>query len=299
MAKDNQAASDTNTHSAAFLTNLSATLILAALIALGIYVNVNKLIIGTQSSPGYSAVNLDTTSWNVACTVLGTAIGILVTVGFSTQDDVITRRELASEKGVRAMFLRPLTLRRGLEQVIRLPLPIERTILVILTVVTALTSAAVVALFGIRATTEEIINPTASFPLAALNETFFENFPGGGVVPIGAPVYFPHTSQLSGFLYKLAYITSLKMQNTYAIPDPYVLYIPKQGPLGDNIYATLNTGGIGLSTSSYLQYSGQPDGFDMPVRFEFDGLRAHVFGTNVSVSCEDVSSQYTVKEDTN
>ena len=131
-----------------FFTNLCASLILAALIALGVYVNINNLIVGDVSTNGYSVVDLDTTSWNIACTIVGTVAGILATIGFSTEDDIITRRELASDRGVCAMFFRPLTLRRGLEQIIRLQLPVERTILVLLTVVMALTSATVVALFG-------------------------------------------------------------------------------------------------------------------------------------------------------
>ena len=94
--------------------------------------------------------------------MVGTAVGLIAAVAFANQDDGITRHKLASDRGVVAMFLRPLTIMRGAEQVFRLQLPIKRTLLVILTIATALVSASTVALFGIRAVTDEIINPSAS-----------------------------------------------------------------------------------------------------------------------------------------
>lgn len=148
----------------AILTNLLATVLLAALIGLGIYVNLNKLVVSNISSNGYKTVDLDTTTWNIGCTIVGTAVGLLAAVGFAMQDEYLTRRELARDRGVVALFLRPLTIKRGVEQVFRLQLPLERTLLVLLTIATALTSATVVALFGIRATVDEIINPAGSYP---------------------------------------------------------------------------------------------------------------------------------------
>ena len=71
-------------------------------------------------------------------------------------------------------------------------------------------------------------------------------------------------------------------------------YLPEQGPLGDNIYETLYTGGVGLNVSSYLQYSGISEGFAMPARFEFNKLRASIFGTHVNVSCRNVTSDFTM-----
>lgn len=292
MAKGQKGAS----HGVALFTNISASILLAALIGLGVYVNVNKIIVSNGRSDGYKIINLNTTSWNVACTIVGTAVGILASVAFSSQDDTITRREMATPRGVVAMFLRPLTVKRGAEQVFHLQLPLERTLLVILTITTALTSAAVVALFGVRQITDQVVNPAPSFPLAALNGTFFESGRGGGsgVFPIGSPVNNPQISQLTGFLYRAAYIKGLKERDDYNAFNTYVTYLPEQGPIGDTIYENLNSGGIGLNVSSYLQYSGQPDGFQMPARFEFDALDATVFGTHVNVSCRNASADYTV-----
>jgi hypothetical protein len=149
----------------------------------------------------------------------------------------------------------------------------------IFTIAAALMSATVVALFGIRANAEEIVNPVASRPLRALNSTFSVSDWGR----CGSPVDNSVRSQLSGFLYKAAYITGRKMKNNYEIGPPY---LPEQGPLGHTIYGKLNTGGIGLNMSSYLQYSESPHGFSMPRKFEFNELRASVFSTHVSVSCQ-------------
>ena len=281
-------------HGVAVFTNLTTTVLLAALLALGVYVNINTIIVGNDSTNGYKTVNLDTTSWNIACTVIGTAVGILAAVAFASQDDCITRRELASDRGVVAMFLRPLTVKRGAEQVYRLQFPFERTLLVILTIATALMSAAVVALFGIHASKEVIVNPSSSYPLAGLNGTFFENGRNSGLFPAGSPTHSSVTSQLSGFLYKASYIMGQKMRGTYTPFQIYTSYIPEQGPLGDTIYATLNTGGVGLNVSSYLQYSGQTNGFSMPSKYEFNNLHASVFGTHVNVSCDNVTSDYSV-----
>ncbi|KAI4171732.1 MAG: hypothetical protein LQ348_006881 [Seirophora lacunosa] len=281
-------------HGIAFFTNLAASLALIALLALGVWVNVNRFIVGDESTHGWKAVKLDTTSWNIACTVVGTAVGILAAVAFSNQDDVITRTELAHHRGVLAIFLRPLTLKRGLEQIYSLQMPWERTFLVLSTVVTALMSATVVALFGIHASQQEIINPLSSYPLAELNSTFFENDREGALFPSGSPTSSSVAGQLSGFLYKAAYITGQKIRANYNPYDPYISYLPEQGPLGDTTYRVLNTGGVGLNASSYLQYSGIPSGFSMPAAFEFNELQATVYGTHVNVSCQDVTSAYTI-----
>ena len=281
-------------HTLAFLSNAIAFASLATLVALGVYVNIKSILIGHISTNGYQVVNLNTTYWNVACTIVGTAVGFLAAVAFANQDECITRRQLAGDRGVMALFLRPLTLRRGLDQIAHLHLLPERTLLVVLTVAAALTNAAVVALFGIRSTTDCVVNPIASYPLAALNSTFLFSDRGGGVFPIGSPAYNSVTSQLNGFLYKAAYINGLIAKHEYSpFSAPYTTYIPEQGSIGDNIYAGLNTGGVGLNVSSYLQYSGVTDGFNMPAEYEFNKLQAGVFGTNISLSCQDATASYT------
>ena len=288
------AAEEKNFHDLAFLSNAIASVPLATLLALGIYLNVKNILVGNVSTNGYYVVNLNMTYWNVACAIVGTAVGVLAIVALANQDEYITRCQLAGDRGVVALFLRPLTLTRGLEQIVHLRFPPERTLLVILTIAAALTNAAVVALFGIRSTTERIINPIASYPLAALNLTFFNSDRDGAVLPAGSPTFSSEASQLSGFLYKAAYINGLITRGQYVpVSTPEVPYIPEQGSIGDTMYAGLNTGGVGLNVSSYLQYSGVTDGFDMPVEYEFNKLQAGVFGTNISLSCQNATASYT------
>ena len=288
------AAEEKKFHALAFLSNLIAFVLLATLLALGVYVNVKNILVGNISTNGYNVIKLNTTYWNVACTIVGTAVGFLAAVALANQDERITRSQLARDRGVMALFLRPLTLRRGLDQISHLHVPPERTLLLILTIAAALTNAAVVALFGIRSTTERIVNPSASYPLAALNATFFESDQDGAVLAAGSPTFSSEVSQLSGFLYKAAYINGLINRGQYVpFNTPEVPYIPEQGSIGDTVYAGLNTGGVGLNVSSYLQYSGVTDGFEMPAEYGFDKLQAGVFGTNVSVSCQNATASYT------
>ncbi|KAI4179406.1 MAG: hypothetical protein LQ346_007202 [Caloplaca aetnensis] len=247
-------------HLGAFLTSLTSSLCLAALLGLGIYVNVNKFIVGTESTPGYQVVDLNTGSWNIVCTVVGTAVGILAAVAFSNQDDILTRRELAHDRGVLAIFLRPLTIKRGLEQIRSFQLPVQRTILIICTIATALMGAATVALFGVHASRELIINPSSSVALAGLNETYFENARDEGLFASGIPTASSVSGQLSGFLYKAAYIAGRKIRGSYSPYEIYAAYLPEQGPLGDTTYAALNTGGGGaecVEISSVLGLHGR------------------------------------------
>ncbi|KAL8852638.1 MAG: hypothetical protein Q9221_002518 [Calogaya cf. arnoldii] len=230
-------------HSLAFFTTLASSLCLSILLALGVFANVNKFIVGTDSTQGCKAINLDTVSWNVACTVVGTAVGILAAVAFSNQDDVLT---------------------------------------------------CLVALFGIHASQEEVINPSSSVSLAALNQTFFATSRKGELFAAGPPTSSVVSGQLSGFLYKAAYIAGREMLKDNDPHDPYTTYLPKTGPLGDTIYRRLNTRGVGLNVSSYLQYSGITDGFNIPARFEFNELNAIVYATQVNLSCQNATSEYTI-----
>ncbi|KAL8809348.1 MAG: hypothetical protein Q9200_003500, partial [Gallowayella weberi] len=210
------------------------------------------------------------TSWNTACTIVGTAAGILAAVAVSNQNDVLTGRELAKDRGIIAIFLRPLTVKRGLEQIVSLQLPLQRSILINSTVAIALRSAAVVALFGIHASREKITKPSSSIPLADLNQTVFENDRSGTLFPSGIPVYRSVTGQLSGLLYKAAYITGRKKRNNYNPFDNSVAYILQPGPLEDTIYDVLNTEGVGLDVSNYLQYSVYITSLGKPAMFEFN-----------------------------
>ncbi|KAF2226853.1 hypothetical protein BDZ85DRAFT_55488 [Elsinoe ampelina] len=289
-------AKDNTSHGLAFLTNFTASLVLAALLGLAVWVHKVRFVIAPESTHGYQAIDLDTSTWNVACTIVGTAVGLFTTVAFSMQDDIITRRELASDRGVRAIFLRPLTLRRGAEQIWHAQLAIGRSTLVFLTLASALTTAATVALFGIRGSTEVGVNSYPSFPLAALNMTWTERL-GDAVLAMTPPLQRPTSNHLTSLLYRSALVAGLKARNAYGPRKIYEPYLPESGTIGDTLYETLSTGGVGLNTSSYLQYWNDPDGFDMPNRFEFNGIAGRVFGTHINVTCTNVSAEYTWSED--
>ena len=73
------------THVLLLINNVLAAILLAALTALGVYVNIKNIIVADIATTGYPVANLDTTSWNVACTVVGTAVGLLAAVAFANQ----------------------------------------------------------------------------------------------------------------------------------------------------------------------------------------------------------------------
>ena len=64
MAKDDQ-----NFHVVSLLNKVIATLSLATLTALGVYVNLNRTVVANVATHGYRVVSLDTLYCNVACTV--------------------------------------------------------------------------------------------------------------------------------------------------------------------------------------------------------------------------------------
>lgn len=286
----------------AVITNLAAAVLLTALVTTGIYVTTIKHYVGRFSTNNYPIIRLDTTYWNVGCTIVGTAIGTFTVIAFAMQDECLTRHELVTERGVVAMFLRPLTIKRGGNQVARLQLPLERTLFVLLTLTAALSSATVVALFGVRSVSDVVVNPLPSFELAAfdyMDYTFIFQDKDGGLSPEGYGMGFntPVKALLAGFLYKAAYIAGLKARGQYQLPSPSYIHLPEQSQIGSNTYETLYTGGIGLNVSSYLQYTGMTEGFSMSADFSFNRLEAIVYGTHVDVTCTNVTSEYSVETD--
>ncbi|KAJ5363459.1 uncharacterized protein N7496_009172 [Penicillium cataractarum] len=273
-----------------FIVNLLAAICLAILIALGVYVSKTTILVGGTSSPGFPVIKVDTNSWNVGCTVIGTAVGLLLSWGFSSYDDLLTRKELQSPDGVLAMYLRPLSAMRGLNQLQRRRFPATRSFLILASAVSSLTSAATVAIFGIHTARVTVTNPSASYPL--------DHFPGGGWVrnpdkSSYSVVIAPEVSLLSSFLYRDSYIRSLQ-----AIGQGNLLgkgnWQPESGTIGSTNYPGLNTSGIGLNMSSYTQYSGPSSGFNLPTSYTFERLDAKVFGTIVDVTCTNATALYTV-----
>jgi hypothetical protein len=172
------------------------------------------------------------------------------------------------------------------------------SLLVLLTLTAALSSATVVALFGMRSVSDVIVNPASSFGLAAFySPLFFQDKDGGlsGEGNWGNPFNTPVKGSLVSFLYRAAYMTGLKARGAYDANRR--IHPPEQGQVGSNIYETLYTGGIGLNVSSYLQYTGMTEGFSMPANFSFNKLEAIVYGTHVNVTCMDVTSEYSLNTD--
>jgi hypothetical protein len=277
----------------AVITNLAAAVLLTTLVALGIYVTTTKHYVGRLGTNNYPVIGLDTAYWNVGCTIVGTTIGALAAVAFAAQDECLTRHELVAGRGMIAMFLRPLTVMRGGDQIVRRQLPLQRTLLVLLTLTTALLSATVVAIFGVRSVPLVVVDPQPSFPLALLDYQYFYNDKDGSVRPVsGNLLGTSGRGLLNGFLYKAAYIAGLKAHGTYMMPE--IASLSEQGLIGSNVYETLYTGGIGLNVSSYLQYTGTTKGFSMPAEYSFNKLEATVFGTHVDVTCMNITSEYSI-----
>jgi hypothetical protein len=274
-----------------FVVNLVAAFWLAVLIALGAYVNSTTILVGGASSPGFHAIQVDSTSWNVGCTVIGTAVGLLLSWGFSSFDGLLTRKELQSPNGVLAMYLRPLSTMRGLHQLQRRRFPVTRSFLILASAISSLTSATTVAIFGIHTERVTVTNPSASYTIDQLPESGWVRDPDGMSRPV--TVGADH-SLLSSFLYRDSYLRSFQAKG---LSDPSLgegNYVSESGTIGTTIYPGLNSSGIGLNITSYTQYSGPSSGFDLPTSYTFERLDAAVFGTVVDVACVDATASYNV-----
>ncbi|KIM95516.1 hypothetical protein OIDMADRAFT_59974 [Oidiodendron maius Zn] len=274
-----------------FLVNLVAAFCLALLIALGAYVNSTTILVGGTSSPGFHAIQVDSTSWNVGCTVLGTAVGLLLSWGYSSFDGLLTRKELQSPNGVLAMYLRPLSAMRGFNQLRRRRFPVTRSFLILATAVSSLASATTVAIFGIHTERVLVNNPLASYSLDQIYRV-----PGDvqhpdqvSFVTVGA-----NPALLSSFLYRDSYLRSFQADGQTDTSLSTGNYVSESGPIGDTIFPGLNSSGIGLNMTSYTQYSGPSSGFDLPTSYTFERLDAAVFGTVVDVACVDATASYNV-----
>jgi len=274
--------------------NSLAAILLSILLALGIFVSVKPVIIA-QPSDGYSTLEMPSTSWNIAVAIIGTAVGILASIAFSTQDALLSRRDLISSRGASAIFLRPLTSMRSFQQLLLGELNPERTALVLLTLGTTLTSAATVALFSVQTATQEAMNPYPSYPLSALNGTFFKSI-DGGVYAFGSP-----TSELNSvvpyinsFVYRSAFINGQAAMTGRLLKAPNSIepFLPEQALLGETTYRDLWTAGVGININSYLSYQGPLGHFKVPANYTFGSLEGYAFGTTVNVTCQDRTDSY-------
>ncbi|KAH8121303.1 hypothetical protein LI328DRAFT_172006 [Trichoderma asperelloides] len=243
-------------------SNVVASLSLGALLGLGVYVTKHTLVIGGSPTPGFKVIDIDQNSWNVGCTIFGTAVGILATLGYSQHDNFLTRQGIMSNQGVVALYLRPLTV----------------------------SSAATVAIFGVHNIDLKLTNPVPSFPLASYNDTFFETSVDGyyPVVPLDE-INLP---ELEAFLYRAAYIGAATTNDPGGFNQFSTAWISPSGAIGDTSYSSLNTGGIGLNMTSYFDFSGYPSRFHMPSAYTFNDLSGVVYGTHVNVVCVNSTANY-------
>ncbi|KAI9155753.1 hypothetical protein HJFPF1_08342 [Paramyrothecium foliicola] len=290
---------------AAIWFNLIAAVLMATLIGGGAFVSSRVLIIDDRPNqePGRHhqfvwGTFIPAQPWNIGVTLIGTVIGIIASLAFSAQDDFMTRRALASDYGCPAMFLRPLTAKRGVQQLFRGMLSPERTLLFLLTATTAIMSATTIAVFSIQQNIITVLNPQASYLLKDFNTTFFQQ--GIGFFsPAGS--FGTGTGALGQFMYKSAYINALIDKDSYnrqfrSTGSPDFEWIAEGGQLGFTNYPNMSTGGVGLNVASYAHRSGDPVTFALPAssRYRLDSLQGDVYGTRIQVTCEDATDDHTV-----
>lgn len=271
--------------------NLTAAFCLAVLIGLGAYLQRVTYIVGAKASSGFPVLHVDAGNWNVGCTVLGTAVGLLLAWGFASYDDLVTRCELQRPAGVLALYLRPLTARRGWEQARYGLLAPARTVLVLATILSSLMGATTVAVFGVHSQSVAITNQASSRTLDQLWDY------GGSVRNPDGDIQFVYTTPgitlISSFLYRSAYIHAMQAKGL----DPHTdvgNFLFDSGAIGSTTFPGLNTSGIGLNVSSYIQYSGPGSGYSIPTSFTFERLDAVVFGTVINASCVNATSTYNI-----
>ncbi|KAK0715337.1 hypothetical protein B0H67DRAFT_645102 [Lasiosphaeris hirsuta] len=265
--------------------SLVATTLLTILPGLGAF--------ASGSSTSWSTLtNVSPSSWNVGVVIIGTALGP------NSHDEFLSRLELASPKGVPVIFLHLLTAKRGLEQFVKGRLALERTALVLLTLATALTPAATVALFSVQTTVEAVTNPYPPFSLTLLNATFFKTV-HGGVSALGATVDSRSIiPALSSFLNLSAFINRqiAQLGEHFTTARELQGFVPYEGALGETTYQDLWTSGVGINVKPYLTYQGPTDHFSVPTNYSFNSLRGQVYGTTINVACENRTASYDRRE---
>ncbi|GAB1313649.1 hypothetical protein MFIFM68171_03859 [Madurella fahalii] len=281
---------------AAIFLNLAATICLAALLGLGVFVSGTRIAFVWERSDGWVTVtNVSPSTWNVAVVIIGTAVGIIASIAVSSHDAFLSQLDLASPRGVSAIFLRPLTAKRGLDQLVNGCMAAERAVVVLLMLVTAVTSTATVALFSAQTTTEELTNDRPSFPLDALNMTFFRNW-NHGVIAIEPPSFSPEliAPALASFMHRSAYVNGLIARGERGIASDYGPFMPvaQDGMLGDVSYRGLWTAGVGINVRSYLEYPGPTGYFYLPGNYTLHSLEGEVFGTIINATCENRTVDY-------
>jgi len=117
MAKSQSNMEKTRYQSIVLIISSLAAILVTALLALAVYVDLTCLVVGKVSTLGFQAVNVNASQWNIACAVLGTAIELLVTACIAYHDGFLMREAILSKTGVALFYLRLLTITRGMDQV--------------------------------------------------------------------------------------------------------------------------------------------------------------------------------------
>lgn len=262
-----------------------------------------QLVVVSQPNDGFTTLNINPSMWNVGVTIVGSIFGLLASIAFSAQDAYLTRMRLASTRGMSAIFLRPLTAMRGLQQVVRGEINAERTLLVLLMLGTALSSAVTVALFSVQDDVVTVTNTHPSFPLASLGigSNFFQITPDGAVFPIVVPILgsgsaINFSPFVESFVYRSAFIQAqaarLGRILEKALPDEG--FLPVQGLLGYTTYDDLWTAGVGINAASYTTFPGFSSILPLPVNYTLSSLSGQVYGATVNVTCENRTSSYDI-----
>ncbi|CEJ87095.1 hypothetical protein VHEMI04300 [[Torrubiella] hemipterigena] len=285
----------------AFLNSLAAAL--AVVLLAGAIKLKTQLVVVSQPNDGFTTLDINPSMWNVGVTIVGSVVGLLASVAFSAQDAYLTRMRLASTRGMSAIFLRPLTAMRGLQQVARGEINAERALLVLLMLGTALSSAVTVALFSVQDDVVSVTNTHPSFPLASLGigSNFFQITPDGAVFPIVVPLLGSGRDInvipfVESFVYRSAFIQGQAARLGHILKQPLndEGFLPVQGLLGYTTYGDLWTAGVGINAASYATFPGFSSILPLPVNYTLSSLSGQVYGATVNVTCENRTSSYDI-----
>lgn len=283
----------------AFLNGLAAGL--AVILLAGAIKLKTQLVVVAQPSYGFTTLSINPSTWNIGVTIVGSFVGLMASIAFSAQDAYITRVRLASKRGISAIFLRPLTTLRGLQQVSRGEINAERAVLVLLTVATALSSAVTVALFAVQDDVVSVTNHSPSFSLSNLADISFQEVTPDGQFSIITPILGSGSSInfspfVESFVYRSAFIEGQAANLGYILSQPLndKGYLPVQGLIGYTTYSDLWTAGVGINAASYMTFPGSSGNMPLPTNYTLGSLSGQVFGATVNVTCENRTSSYDI-----
>ncbi|KAK4444526.1 hypothetical protein QBC34DRAFT_474767 [Podospora aff. communis PSN243] len=258
---------------AIILTSISV-LLLSALVITSALLTTHTVLLNKDPSPvpGWRTISSPSpTTWNVGITVLGTAVGIIASAAFAAQDAFLTRAELVSESGVAGIFLRPLGVKRCVQQVVKGRFTVRRTGLLFSFLATSLVAAATVGLLG--AGVREVVVRVGGDGVGGSLE---------GAEELGGRL----EGDLMGFMWKSASVNGRgKVLGREVVGEDVA-------SIGGGRYRGLWTAGVGVNVSGYPSWSGGADGFNPPREFTFNRLEGNVPGTVITAECGYKTPEY-------